>query len=390
MHLTLGQLSTALLLANSALTSASALPQIEKRQTSYMNNAHAAISRLQQFYNNPYPGFWTTGWWNSANCLTLLAELRAHDKSDFIKGITDGPNGVFSTALAGQHRDSNGALAYDDFFDDELWWVVALIKTYDVTRKPKYLKAATESFAVVAANDHTDQPCGGIANAYPGEQYRVTSSTIATALYVEAAALLATRHPKKKAYYVQQALNQWQWLSSKMLIDGIIQGDSLTGNQCSNNRAFLTYIEGTTISGLVALAKATGDTSYLDTAESVATESINGDHGYPFAMVNQPYGIVQETCDPDLSCNADSAQFKGILMRGLQALQHARPGAVGGRLPGFLKKNADSIWNNSRGSDNLLGMRWAGPFNSPSDNNVALAQHSSATMALAMAAIVAK
>ena len=382
MLLTLGQLSTALLLANSAFTSASALP--EKRASSYLNNAHAAITRLQGFYNNPYPGFWSAGWWNSAQCLTLLAELRGSDKSDFIKGLTDGPNGVFAKTLAGQHRDSSGALAYDDFFDDELWWVVALIKTYDITRKPKYLKAAQESFAAVANNDAVDQPCGGIANAYPGEQYRVTSSTIATVLYIEAAALLANRVKAKKTYYTQQALDQWAWVNKNMLINGIVQGDSLVGNSCSNNHAFLTYIEGVTVSGLVALAKATGQTSYLDTAEQVATNSINGQ----FGMVNQPYGIVQEYCDADLSCNPDTAQFKGILMRGLKQLHVARPGAINGKIPGFLKSNADSIWAHSRGSDNLLGQRWAGPFAQASDTALALSSHSSATMALVMAAIV--
>jgi len=105
-------------------------------------------------------------------------------------------------------------------------------------------------------------------------------------------------------------------------------------------------------------------------------------------MVNQPYGIVQEYCDADLSCNPDTAQFKGILMRGLKQLHVARPGAINGKIPGFLKSNADSIWAHSRGSDNLLGQRWAGPFAQASDTALALSSHSSATMALVMAAIV--
>lgn len=378
--------TTSLLLA----ATTSALPaEVERRATTnpYLTHSHTAITRLQTFYNSPSPGFWSAGWWNSANCLTLLADLRRHDSSDFIKQITDGPNGVFLHTLNSQHTDSTGALAYDDFFDDELWWVVALIKVYDVTGNTAFLKTANASFnAVTLNNKPSNNPCGGLANAYPQEKYLVKSSTIATALYVESAALLATHYPAQKAYFLNLAKQQWSWLSKNILIDGIMQGDALTGSppSCGNNHAFLTYIEGVTLNALVSLYKATNDASYLTTADTLATKVLSGKYGMMDANKT-----VTEYCDGNLSCNPDTAQFKGILMRGLFTLWATKPSAAGGQIKSFLTKNADSFWSKSRQSGtNLLGQKWAGPFALGSSQALQLSSHSSATMAMVMAALV--
>ncbi|KAH0280750.1 glycoside hydrolase family 76 protein, partial [Aureobasidium melanogenum] len=343
-------------------------------------------TELQTFYNSPRPGFWSAGWWNTANCLTLLADLRAKDSSSFLTSITDGANGVFTHTLNSQGKDSTGALNWDDFFDDQLWWVVALIKTYDVTKNTSFLKTANVTFASVNLNNKpSNNPCGGLANAYPSEKYLVKSSTIATVLYVEAAALLAVRYPAQSTYFINLAKTQWSWLSQNILINGIMQGDSLTGSppSCNNNHAFLTYIEGVALQALVALYHATNDASYLTTADTLATELLSGKYG-----MMDSNKIAQEFCDSDLSCNPDEAQFKGIMMRGLRTLRDAKPSAAGGQIQSFLTKNADSIWNNSRQSGtNLLGEKWAGPFALGSSQALQLSSHSSATMALVQAAL---
>lgn len=369
-------------LLNGVSTSASVIPERRSTSAPYLANAHAAITRMQQFYNTPRPGFYTNGWWNSAQCLTLLADLRQEDSSTFLTSITDGTNGVFQHMLASQNRDSTGALAWDDYFDDQLWWVVALLKTYDVTGSTTFLTAANESFTSITLHDTVSTPCGGLYNSYPQQSGRVASSTIATALYVEAAAMLATRIPALKSHFIGLATTQWNWIAKNLLIDGIIQGDSLTGTTCSNNHAFLTYIEGVSISALVWLYDATGQASYLSTAETIANNTMSG----KFGMVDN--GIVTEYCDATLTCDPDEAQFKGVLMRGLKMLAWTNPKACGGTIPSFVKKNAASIWANSRGSDNLLGEAWAGPFSRASDNATQLASHSSATMALVMAAVL--
>ncbi|KAI4720352.1 hypothetical protein E4T48_03287 [Aureobasidium sp. EXF-10727] len=377
-------LSSTLLLA--ATTSARPA-EVEPRATNqYLTNSHTAITELQTFYNSPRPGFWSAGWWNTANCQTLLADLRAKDSSSFLTSITDGPNGVFKHTLSSQGKDSTGALNWDDFFDDQLWWVVALIKTYDVTKDTSFLTTANATFTSVNLNNKpANNPCGGLANAYPHEQYLVKSSTIATVLYVEAAALLAVRYPAQSNYFINLAKTQWSWLSKNILIDGIMQSDALTGSppSCGNNHAFLTYIEGVALQALVALYHATNDASYLSTADTLATKLLSGKYGMMDANK-----IAQEFCDADGSCNPDTAQFKGVMMRGLRTLRDAKPNAANGAIQGFLTKNADSIWANDRQSGtNLLGERWAGPFALGSGQALQLSSHSSATMALVQAAL---
>jgi hypothetical protein len=45
----------------------------------YISNSEVALATLQTWYNTT-SGIWdTTGWWNSANCLTVLGELAAVD-----------------------------------------------------------------------------------------------------------------------------------------------------------------------------------------------------------------------------------------------------------------------------------------------------------------------
>jgi predicted alpha-1,6-mannanase (GH76 family) len=389
-------LTTSLLLAIATKTSAlpSAINKPNTRATTppptnpYLTHAHTAITRLQTFYNTPSPGFWSAGWWNSANTLTLLADLRAQDSSPFLTALTDGPNGVFQHTLNSQHVDaSTGALAYDDFFDDELWWVIALLKTYDVTGNKTFLATANASFATVTLNDRAadNLPCGGLANAYPAEKYLVKSSTIATVLYVEAAALLSTRLPlTQKTTLLNLAKTQWNWLNANILIDGIMQGDALTASTCNNNHAFLTYIEGATLNALVALYQATNNQTYLATADTLATILLSGKHG----MMNATTKIVEEYCDADDSCNPDTAQFKGIMMRGLRTLRDAKPDAANGQIKAFLLKNADSFWSNSRqAGTNLLGQKWAGPFTLGTSQALQLSSHSSATMAMVSAAL---
>ncbi|GAM86193.1 hypothetical protein ANO11243_042050 [Dothideomycetidae sp. 11243] len=367
-----------------ATTSASTVPQ----PPSYMTRAHKAVTKLQTFYNTPTSGWWSEGWWNTAQCLTLLADLRSVDDSDFIKSITDGPNGVFTHTLQGQHMD-NGYLAYDGYFDDELWWVIALIQVYDVTGQKKFLEVARLSFERVVRDDQPTQ-CGGLWNAYDGQPDRV-DSTIATSLFVKAGALLAARIPSMKDHFLSPALTQLAWIEQHLLINGIIAGDELSPYpSCSNDMAYLTYIEGTMIGAYVALWQVTGEADYMSKAESIASQTLS--ENFDTLVVN---GIITEFCDHDNSCNADIAQFKGILARGLRILHAANPNALNGSIPAFLQKNADSIWGKSKGKNGLLGMNWSGPFvlvsnagSAEENRKVRISSHSSATMALVAAAIV--
>lgn len=190
-------------------------------RSSYLTNAHSAITKLQTFYRPN--GTWLAGWWNSANCLILLADLRKYENSSFLTSITDGPDGVFLTTLNKAPPNVTNGFLYDNYYDDEGWWTIALIRTYDITGDVSFLTAAEATFNDIASGATSNVPCGGLRWTKPTGP----DSVIATLLFVQAAAELAKRYPSRKSYYLNLALEQWGWITANILVDNWIQADGL-------------------------------------------------------------------------------------------------------------------------------------------------------------------
>ncbi len=79
--------SNLLSLINARTLLASSSSKVSRQGTSYASNAEAALSVLQQWYNTGTGLYDTTGWWNSANCITILADLVAVDSN--VQSTTD-------------------------------------------------------------------------------------------------------------------------------------------------------------------------------------------------------------------------------------------------------------------------------------------------------------
>lgn len=140
-----------------------ALPQtqprslLEKRSAQdYLNCATSAITQLQTQYDLA-TGLWGGTWWNSANVVTMLADLQEYYPSAVEPLI----EGVFATTL----RLGPTSLGYTDFlngfYDDELWWALAWIQVYDVTADTSYLDMASSIFEDAKAAWGTST-CGGL------------------------------------------------------------------------------------------------------------------------------------------------------------------------------------------------------------------------------------
>ncbi|KAF4552300.1 Hypothetical protein D9617_10g072810 [Elsinoe fawcettii] len=365
---------------------ASANPLVERANPSYQNMAHTAIKVMMKpgYYKAPNPAPWQVGWWNNAQVITLLADLRTQDNTKYLKNLVDGKNGLFNYTVFNEARNAQGALDYTRWFDDRLWWVVALIKTYDITKQNYYLATARKTFARVD-KDVGRAPCGLMNNAYPDVPHG--SSTITQELYVEAAALLAVRVPKQKTMYLNKATTAWQELKNLTYLDGFIQGDAIRGDgtteKCYNNYAHLTYMEGVGMAAMVAMYEATKDTQYLDIGQSIAEKTLSPQYGL---VVN---GTAHEGCDDDFSCDGDLGMFKGIMQRGFWTIHKARPTTANGTIPKFLKANADSIWNKARDTkSNLIGLNWAGPYKYNDRVDYRLTYHISGAMGLVYASLV--
>ena len=334
------------------------------------NSSHAqsAIIDLQHWYNET-TGLWeTTGWWNSANALTMLANFVAVDSSldvvakhvfqntfsqaqkaslATVKVMTPysattytGP--LFPPGIVSPKNGFNHFL--NDYYDDEGWWALAWLKIYDLTKQQQYLQAAIDIF------EDMREGWGGTCEGLWWNKQHSYKGAIENALFLTVAAQLANRASNEE-YYLDWARKQWDWFQRTGMINShynINNGISLTTCQTDNGIVW-SYNQGVILGGLLELYTAAPDKNYLIMAERIALAGIN--------FLSDSNGILHDPCEPN--CGADGPQFKGIFMRNLQKLQLAVPND---QFKIFINENSNSIWTNDRGPGNQLGLLWSGPF----------------------------
>jgi predicted alpha-1,6-mannanase (GH76 family) len=242
------------------------------------------------------------------------------------------------------------------FYDDEGWWALAWISTYDLTKNPKYLSMAEVIFKDMAAG-WSDDVCGGGIWWSKDRQYK---NAIANELFLSVAAHLANRvaDPEDKAQYLSWAKREWQWFNESGMINaqGLIN-DGLISKRpraCVNNgQTTWSYNQGVILGGLTELATAEKDSALLDVAHSIADAALH--------QLTDTRGILHDECEPN--CGKDGVQFKGIFLRNLAELEVVSPRP---EYKIFAEKNAASIWLNSQGDHHQLGQVWSGPFDAGS------------------------
>ncbi|KAJ5634055.1 hypothetical protein N7528_001897 [Penicillium herquei] len=351
------------------------------------SRAETALDALQQWYNST-SGIWdTAGWWNGANCMTVIADLAALDSS-VMETAEYVFNNTFNVAPAASNpnpgpeikttpsskRDFlasrannavNSSVWLDSAYDDDAWWALAWIAAYDVTEENSYLELAEGIFESLTKAWGTR--CGG-----GGLPWNPTSSyvnAITNELFLSTAAHLANRVPSQKDYYVDWAQKEWNWFLSQGFIgsnntinDGLL-------DDCQNNGATVwSYNQGVVLGGLVELNKAAPNDTYLESANTIAKAAI--------ATLADSNGVLHDFCEPN--CEPDGTQFKGIFIRNLQMLQQVSPSDTYTRV---ISNSANSIWENDKNSENEFGVVWSGPV----ENTVDASTHSSAMDALVAA-----
>ena len=204
----------------------------------YLLEAAAGINTLQSWYTPTSGLYETTGWWNSANAITVLANFSKVSGSRLYLPVLQ------NTFTQAQHVN-NGFLNH--YYDDEGWWALAWIGVYDVTQDQRYLSMAQSIFEDMAGRWDT-KVCGGGIWWSKDRQYK---NAIANELFLSAAARLGDRtaDPAQKAHYIGWARTEWQWFSHSGMInqyhlinDGLDSSDPL---HCINNgQAVYTYNQG--------------------------------------------------------------------------------------------------------------------------------------------------
>jgi hypothetical protein len=224
-------------------------------------NASVALQVLQRNYNTSN-GLWnTTGWWNSANCLTVLGGMASFDTTtkttavavmsntfnqaqifnlQLTKVVTEnylyrslyGP--IFPEAIVvPESVNPKGFL--NTFYDDEGWWALAWIQAFDVTGDPRYLTTAVDIFEDMKDGGIT--PCSTVEGGIWWDKAHTYVNAIANELYLSVGAHLANRvASQNQTYFLNIARNQWNWFQASGLInDGNTINDGLRLATCKNN-----------------------------------------------------------------------------------------------------------------------------------------------------------
>ncbi|EUC45618.1 glycoside hydrolase family 76 protein [Bipolaris oryzae ATCC 44560] len=410
-------------------------PHDSEKHVDLESRAKLALSALQTWYNET-TGLWeTTGWWNAANIITTFgdyakafpedADLQAltrdifsnalarapimnpqpgyedepsnnttdnqdgsiHVDSGYMKELDpityeprckfpsnwkDGTKNI-SSAEATHHTESPDPQDWlDGFYDDDLWWALAWINAYDVTKHQPYLDLAEGIFLAVAKTWGTY--CGGGIYWSWKKNY---VNAIANELFLSTAAHLANRVEDKKEAYLDWAMKSHDWFfgSGMININGTVN-DGLTEDCENNNKTIWSYNQGVILGGLVELQRAhspDGD-DFLVAASRIGVAAID--------ELKSSDGVIHDVCEPE--CGLDGGQFKGAFVRNLVRLRQAFGDFM---VDAIIHINGESIWEKNREMREGLpffGVDWDGPFVSPADAS----SQSSAMDALLGAAIL--
>lgn len=363
----------------------------------YIANSMTGIRALYNTYYSADTGLWSDVWWNSGCMLTTMADftlMRPEEGQEL--GLPDRIRNTFVQAQqeavrtskefssdgmvttvncygsgSSRHRQrrqqdttcwSNRDLLVqkrrfkdflNEYYDDEGWWAIALMRVFDTTQDQEYLDAAVIVYEDMLTG--LGGPCNG--GIYWNKE-REFVNAISNELFLTVAASLSRRisDEAKKAEYLKVAEDQWAWFKGIGLInDESLVNDGLTDDCNNNGDATWTYNQGVILGGLTELYRANGDESLLDEARKIADAAIS-------RLITDD-GILQEAtgCEEDEPdrCGADGGQFKGIFIRNLAYLHQAAPED---RYRDFILLNADTIWEKNRNADDLMGAAWYGPY----------------------------
>lgn len=323
----------------------SSVGKTESGPSSALHRTALGIMQLQSRYNSDTGLYNKTGWWNSANALTVLIDYaRLSGSHQFDPVIAN----TYSTA----QKQHPGFL--NKFYDDEGWWALAWVDAYDLTGNRQYLSGAEAIFGDMTTG--WDETCGGGIWWNKDRHYK---NAITNELFFSVAAHLANRDSSRASEYLNWANKEWQWFAHSGIInaqslinDGLKLGTGQgTDTSCQNNGGKVwSYNQGVVLGGLTELARANPDPTLRDTADRVAEAAMHS--------LSDANGVLHDPCEP--YCGGDGVQFKGIFIRNVIALDRVNPRA---EFRSFVNANANSIWLHAQGSRHQFGQVWSGPFN---------------------------
>ncbi len=232
-----------------------------------------------------------------------------------------------------------------NWYDDENWMTLALLRAYDLTGDESLLDEAKTLYADIEAGWDTSC-CGSAPGGIWWDRAHTQKATAANAGPVIAGVRLAARTGDTSTLaFAQKVYAYWRAHMTDATTGEVFDHELPTGAAVKWN---FTYNEALMIGAALALYDATGDAGALADAQRYAS----------FMLAHQ----TRATASGDVlydgtnaSCGGDCAQFKGIGARFLAALDEAAPSTPVHEL---LAGSAGAIWNTARASDGRFATDW--------------------------------
>jgi predicted alpha-1,6-mannanase (GH76 family) len=316
----------------------------------YKKESSSILNELMKWYNAE-TGLWeTTSWWNAANAHTAITNyIKITGDSTYLKQLFNTIEICKEfTVPASEEKEAWVCKNFiNDYYDDQAWWILALVNFYELTEKTQYLDIARITFEEMTTGWTGE---GGIYWKKPkvGKWAAVQNE-----LFMLCALKLNKYSVNKNVNgktYLDWAKETWHWFENS----GLIQENYTIENGLNKDKeptqgACWTYNQGVILSVLIEFKELTGDNKYIKLAENIAQGTIKN------LTIN---GILREQRFENL--NGDATQFKGIFMRHLANLYQVTKNKI---YKNFIIKNAESVLNIAKDKESFkIGSHWYEKF----------------------------
>ncbi len=305
---------------------------------------------------SPDEGGPPTGYWTFAQAFDAVLDAAARH-----------PGGSFAGWIETLYLAQEARGWHSNFFDDENWMALALLRAHQLTGDPRYLDRA-ESLALEVVGAWDETCCGERPGGVWWDRAHTQKATAVNA----GAALTAARLAMETGdgAWLERARRIYRYWMGEMVDPDTHQVYDHIETDGRVVAWRFTYNEGLMIGAAVALHQATGEPGYLDDAYAI------GD----FLVYQEvaPTALGDVLADGG-ACSGDCRQFKGIAYRYLAELDRVAAGSQ--RYRAVLDASAYSLWEIARDpASDTFAVDWTSAPETGAA--VSIQQQSSAAMAL--------